>query len=185
MNKHPRQLRILSAFSQPLTVNQVASRTGVPLKKCTDAFALMGLAGLTVCLNPAASCGRVFWLTDKGKTLHRLCAAARKALPPDYFFPKLDWTTYGEVTSASRSLVVRSLNEPMQPAQLKRLLYHKNSSIKLSANNTARVMRFLLEKELVEQVWVRRRVFPLYRLTGKGEVCRDLLNGARERGSAA
>lgn len=183
MKEHRRQLRVLRMFSQPLTVAQVSQRTGIPLKKCTDALALMNRAGVTVCLNPAASCGRVYWLTDRGATLQRLCALASKASPPAHFVPNLDWSVYGEVTSASRSLVIKSLNEPIQPSRLKRVLYHKDPSTRLSANNAARVMRFLLEKEVVERVWPRRRGFPLYRLTPRGEACRDLLNRAHESGS--
>lgn len=183
MKEHRRQLRVLRAFSQPLTVAQVSRRTGIPLKKCTDALSLMKRSRITVCLNPTAPCGRVYWLTDRGVTLQRLCALASNTVPPAHFVPDLDWSIYGEVTSASRSLVIRSLNVPMQPSRLKRVLYHSDPRTRLSANNAARVMRFLLQKGVVERVWLRRRGFPLYRLTPRGVACRELMNRVRDSAS--
>lgn len=149
------------------------------LKRCGATLGLMRDSALAQCLNPEASANRVFWLTPKGRGLQKLCSTARRRPAPEHFAPDLDWSLYGEINSSTRSLVVLHLREPMQPARIKRLLYHRDSRIKLSAGNAARTMRFLRARGVVEPVFVGRRRLPQYQLTEVGRTFRDLLQRAR------
>lgn len=179
MRRHPRQLKLLSSFTQPLSVSDVAARSGVVLKKCTDALKLMSKAKLVGCLNPEANWSRIYWLTDLGTAWQEVCNVARRIEQPEYFVPEMDWSVYGQVRTTARSAVVQHLREPMHPFRLKRAIYHRDPRSKLTSHNTARTMRFLYRKQVVERVWLRKRKHPLYQLTQRGRTCRELLQRAR------
>lgn len=63
----------------------------------------------------------------------------------------------------------------MQPSEIKRQIRIQKPNTKISANNIRDVVKLLLEKELVQKVYVRKKAHPRYELTELGIKLRQLL----------
>ena len=63
----------------------------------------------------------------------------------------------------------------MQPSEVKRVLRVHRPNIRISANNIRDVIKLLLEKGLVQKVFVRKKAHPRYELTDSGNQFRQLL----------
>ena len=176
-----RRLRVLVTVTQPMTVAQVARRTAMNLNGSCETIRELRDSGHVECLNPDATTGRVYWLTSRGTKIQRLLYKERDVRMPNRSFPEVDWRLYGRVCSTHRSIVVRTLNEPMQPARIKRRAYSRDPSIRMSANNTRDVIRFLLKYGVVKRVYRKKAAHPLYQLTTPGLQYQMLLRRARQR----
>lgn len=175
-----RQL-VLLVMTQPLTVMQVVSRSGLCLKRSSEAMVDLWTAGCLACLNPEARTGRVYWLTRVGAACQAYIFTRRGVAVPKHFFPDVDWDLYGHVCSSHRRAVLVTLRAPMQPARIKRAALFRNPSLRMSANNCRDTVRFLLGARVVRQVWVKKQRHPLYELTKEGRTMRELLVRATRR----
>jgi len=63
----------------------------------------------------------------------------------------------------------------MQPSAINRTLRIYKPDVKISANNIRDVVRLLLEKGIVQKVFVRKKAHPRYELTKLGHKLRQLL----------
>ena len=162
-------------IKQPLTGKQIGRRTGIPTDTCSYVVAKLVNRGLLTCLNPEARNSRLYWLTDLGmqcrKRLHHDLTLAYEACD----LPSIDWSLYGWICFSHRSIVMKTLTEPMQPSEIKRVIRKKKTGMKISANNIRDVVRLLLEKGIVQKVFARKKAHPRYELTDSGNQFRELL----------
>jgi len=162
-------------MKQPLTGKQIGRRTGIPIDACSYVVAKLVARGLLTCLNPEARNSRLYWLTDLGircrKRLHHDLALSYE----EYDLPSIDWALYGWICFSHRSIVMKTLSVPMQPSEIKRVIRRKKAGMAISANNIRDVVKLLLEKEIVQKVFVRKKAHPRYELTDSGNQFRELL----------
>ena len=90
----------------------------------------------------------------------------------------VDWEVYGWLCFSHRSVVLRALTEPMQPAKIKRKIRSRHPNARISANNVRDVIRLFLAKGIVRQVFTKKQSLPRYELTELGCVYQRLLNQA-------
>lgn len=171
-------------FSQPLTALQVASREKVSLDTASYLLRELRCQRLVRCLTPDARQSRVYWLTPAGEVaqedLRRQAGLSRLT----HFVPRIDWELYGCVCFSHRSSVLLVLEEPLQPAAIKRRARLQNPGLRMSANNVRDVIRVLLKRGVVESVRIRGRFHPRYRLTETGGLLQELLRRAATRGES-
>ena len=162
-------------IKQPLTGKQIGRRTGMPIDTCSYVVAKLVTKGLLTCLNPEAKNSRLYWLTDRGiqcqKRLYRDLAQTYE----EYDLPSIDWALYGWICFSHRSIVMKTLTAPMQPSEIKRMIRKKKAGMKISANNIRDVVKLLLEKGIVQKVFVRKKAHPRYELTDPGNQFREIL----------
>ena len=163
------------AIKQPLTARQIGRRTGISTDTCSYVVAKFAAKGLVICLNPKARNSRLYWVTNVGrhcrKQLHQDLNMSEKA----HDVPNVDWDLYGWVCYRHRAAIIRSMASPMQPSEVKRVLRVHRPTIRISANNIRDVIKLLLEKGLVQKVFVRKKAHPRYELTDPGSQFRKLL----------
>jgi len=70
---------------------------------------------------------------------------------------------------------MKTLTVPMQPSEIKRAIRKKKPGMKISANNIRDVVKLLLEKRIVQKVYIRKKAHPRYELTDSGNQFRELL----------
>ena len=174
-----RYSRILfSCFMQPLSVTQLSRKAGMSSASCTEVLRRLRHQGYVECLNPKAVSSRIYWLTEEGLKFQRGFFDSRSVELHPHDFAEVDWEIYGQLCTSHRSLVVKTLTEPMQPSQIKRKAYRNDCKVRMSANNVRDVIRWLLSKGVVRKVLVRRRAHPLYELTESGTKFQSLLRRA-------
>ena len=163
------------AIKQPLTAKQIGRRTGISTDTCSYVMTKFAAKGLVICLNPKARTSRLYWITGVG----RQC---RRRLHQDSNLPEkandvlsVNWDLYGWVCYSHRAAIIRSMTSPMQPSEVKRVLRVHRPNIRISANNIRDVIKLLLEKGLVQKVFVRKKAHPRYELTDSGSQFRQLL----------
>ena|SRR3989442_4585148 len=181
LKKGERRKTTLMTLNQPLTAKHVSRRTGLSLEACSSVLWELRNHGLVNCLNPSSRRSRLYWITDYGeKCQDRLCTEEGRPMIQRYF-PDIDWNLYGTVCFSHRSMVIKALVEPMQPATTKRKARALNSKLRMSANNVRDVIRLFRRNGIVQQVRFRRKFHSLYELTEIGKIFRVLLVRAEER----
>jgi len=166
---------VLRAFHQPLISRQISKRTGILQSTCSYIIATFVDKGLLICLNPAAQNSRLYWLTEKGHRLLKKLAQNHNQIYLKPQLPEIDWPLYGWLCYTHRSVIIRVLNEPMRPSEIKRVLSIQRPSIRISAGNVRDIIQLFLLKSIVRPVTIRGKVYPYYKLTDLGIKCRDLL----------
>ncbi len=170
-------------MTQPLTAMQLVKRCGYSADACM--VILRGLAEHKVveCLNVSALQNRLYWLTDFGKSLQaRLNRESGKEIPT-HDVPGINWSQYAFVCFEHRAAIIKALEEPMQPATIKKRARSRDPELRMSSNNTRDAVKLLLHHGIVRQVRVRKRAHPRYAID---DSCRDfprLLRQAAWRGS--
>ena len=175
IKKEESRRKILMTIAQPLTGKQIGRRTDIPIDTCSYVVAKLVTRGLLTCLNPQARNSRLYWLTDRGiqcqKKLHQDLALTYE----EYDLPSIDWALYGWICFSHRSIVMKTLIAPMQPSEIKRTIRKRKPGTKISANNIRDVTKLLLEKQIVQKVYVRKKAHPRYELSDSGNQFRELL----------
>ena len=163
------------AIKQPLTAKQIGRRTGIPTDTCSYVMTKFAAKGLVICLNPKARNSRLYWITGVGRQCRRQLHQDLNLPEKAYDVLGVNWDLYGWVCYSHRAAIIRSMTSPMQPSEVKRVLRIHRSNMRISANNIRDVMKLLLEKGLVQKVFVRKKAHPRYELTDSGNQCRQLL----------
>ncbi len=127
--------RLIASLTQPLTPTQLSLRTGMPKASCCESLRELRASGHVECLTPKATSPRVYFLTDAGVELQHQFYESRGTEPPKLDLPEADWGKYARMCTSHRSIVLKTLREPMQPSRIKRRAYHDDPSIRMSANN--------------------------------------------------
>ena len=173
--KEDRRKKILIALKQPLTAKQVSKKTGIPLDTCSYTITKLASRALVTCLNPKARNSRLYWITGVGRQCRRQLHQDLNLPEKAYDVPSVNWDLYGWVCYSHRAAIIRSITSPMQPSEVKRVLRVYRPNIRISANNIRDVIKLLLEKGLVQKVFVRKKAHPRYELTDSGNQFRQLL----------
>ena len=77
-----------------------------------------------------------------------------------------------------RAAIVRALNEPLQPATIKRRARARQPQLRMSANNVRDIIHLLAAWGVVRPVQVRRKAHLRYELTKNGRAIQQLLEQA-------
>ena len=167
--------RILLLMKLPLTAKQMSPKLQIAPARSSRLLSDFVDKSLAVCLNPNAQNSRLFHLTPLGKDCQRqLCLELNLPLK-ELDVPAVDWSLYGWVCFSHRAAIVKTLTEPMKPSEIKRQLRRRNSRVNISANNIRDIIKLFAEKGIVEKVYLKRKVHPLYELTQTGKQLQALL----------
>ncbi len=166
---------ILLQLQQPITATQLSVKTERTVDACNYALTRLAELGFLRCLNPKASRSRLFWLTHLGNECQTAVLKQRQLHGMQHDVPAVDWKLYGTVCYSHRAAVIKTLDKPMQPADIKRKARFEHPEIRMSANNVRDVIRFLKTHGVVQPVHERKRGHPLYELTRQGRHFRRLL----------
>jgi len=167
--------KTLMVMNQPLTAKQIARTTGIPMDTCSYTIAKLTAKGLVTCLNQEARNSRLYWITELGRDCRKQLHQDKNLPYKEYDLPSVDWSLYGWLCYSHRAAVIRFLTEPKQPSEIKRTLRIYKPDVKISANNIRDVVKLLLEKGIVQKVFVRKKAHPRYELTELGHKLRQLL----------
>ena len=163
------------AIKQPMTAKQIGRRAGIPMDTCSYVIGKFATKGMVTCLNPEARNSRLYWITELGRQYRRQLHQDLNLPEKAYDVPSVNWDLYGWVCYSHRAAIIRSITSPMQPSEVKRVLRVHRPNIRISANNIRDVIKLLLEKGLVQKVFVRKKAHPRYELTDSGNQFRQLL----------
>ena len=175
------QKRIFQRLGQPVTATQLSRLSGIPTDTCSYVLATLSQRKLVRCINPMARRSRLYWLTRLGRAWQRRLRALDGMSPINHDYPDLDWTLYGDVCYSHRAAVIKCLNQPMQPAHIKRRALFQNPDLKMSAGNVRDVLRSLHTKGVVQPVKLKKKAHPRYQLTDVGTHMQRLLLQAEVR----
>lgn len=167
--------KILTSLKMPLTAKQIARKTGIPGDTCSYTIAKFADRGLFSCLNPDARNSRLYWLTESGCQQQQKLFQDLNLPYKEYDLPDVNWALYGWLCYSHRSIVIKMLNEPMQPSEIKRQIRIQKPNTKISANNIRDVVRLLMENRIVQKVYIRKKAHPRYELTELGSKLQKLL----------
>jgi predicted transcriptional regulator len=170
-----RRLKIVSQITQPLTCTQLAYRTKIRVRSCSQALIELENLGVVYCLTPDAPSSRLYYLTETGKECQKQWYQINGLKPPEHDYPKIDWNRYQSLCYKHRSLVIQLLTEPIQPAVLRRKARINHPEIKMSSNNARNVMYFLRTQGYVNIVRIRGKEHLRYELNEEGQEFQRLL----------
>lgn len=151
-----RTAKALKYLHRPLTGRQLAQKLDVDIDTTSRLLRRLRKRDLVECLNPEMRRGRVY---------------ARADVDPR----RVDWSLYGWLSFSHRRAVLKALDRPRQPADVKRRARYLDPDIKMSANNARDVVYEFLEKGIVKPVRVRGKVHKRYELTEVGHELRELM----------
>lgn len=170
LNRKEERRKILAAMQMPLTAKQMAKRTGIAIGACSGTLIKFARKGIAVCLNPSAVCSRIYGLTDVGISCQKqLCRDLGIACEEFGTHSRnVSWDLLGWVFFSHRSMVIRAMNKPMYPSEIRRRIRGRFPGARLSVNNICDVIRLCLAKGIVRPVRVRKKARPQYELTELG-----------------
>lgn len=180
MKKSLRRQMIMHTMTQPLTVLQIAKRTGMEREACTLVLLHLTVYRLMKCLNPGARSNRVYWMTEKGKACRQSLREEHRLSRTGYDFPIVDWELYSWSCFRHRSAVLKAITMPLHAAQIRMRAVSQNAALKMSLNNTIDVLRALQEQGLVLRLRLRKKKRSSYELTHTGSRIQQLLWKAEE-----
>jgi DNA-binding HxlR family transcriptional regulator len=170
--------RMLISIQQPMTAKQLSRQTAIPNETCSYILGKFAALQLCVCLNPEAGNSRLYWVTDLGRGIQVRLQEETDLPVGDISLPSANWELYGWVCYSHRSVVLRTLTEPMQPSEIRRKIRHRFSSAKISANNVRDIIRLFEKQGIARKVFFRKKAHPRYELTETGLIFQKLLNRA-------
>lgn len=169
---------LLSRLLQPLTVAQIAGRESLNLDRAGYLVWEFATHKVVVCLNSSAKQCRVYGLSALGLKCQRR-VRERLHLPESQpEFPEVNWDIYGWVCYRHRSAIVKALDHPMNPVQIKRRARMRDERTRMSANNVRDALGPMQGRGVVNKVEYPDERHPRYELTRVGRSCRELLLAA-------
>ena len=179
LRNNERRQAVLKQLDQPMTPVQLHRRVALSRSYCSELILELSTRGLVACLNPKATCGRVYGLTILGRQW-------RQKLWPhlaEYVQPEgVDWQIYGKMCFNHRDAIIKVLYEPMNPAAMKRQALRQFPDICMSANNVRDMVPKLVKLGVLEAVSPSQG-YTRYTLTPQGMIIRQLLLKAWDRSS--
>lgn len=170
----PQRQMIFLQIRQPVTAEQLSRNIQISLDAVSAALREMSGKGLLTCLNAHARTSRLYWLSLLGIRHHKRLLKERDEAPCSYELCTIDWQLYGWTCYRHRSAVLKAISGALQPAEIKRLLYRRRSSIRISANNVRDIIRLFEKHGIVHRVHIRKKKQPRYELTEAGEKLKRL-----------
>jgi len=178
VTNNPNRKKILASLQQPMTAKQLSRKTAIPQEICSYLLGKFKGLQLCICLNPEAVNSRIHWVTDSGSKVQSKLQKEMNIIPVETDFHSVNWVLYGWLCYNHRSIVLRTLTEPMQPSEIRRRIRHKFPKAKISANNVRDVIRLFKKRGIVQKVFLRKKAHPKYELTETGLQLQKLLNQA-------
>jgi hypothetical protein len=178
-----RRQDILMTFTQPLTATHLATKLGLSRNTCPHGHWELHVYQLVTCLNPDARMSRVYWLTPLGRECQRRLLA-RHQQQLEHYFPEMDWKLYGWTCYAHRSAVIKALERPLRPRDIKHHALVNDPALRMSASNLRDTTRALRRHGIIDVVYLKGRKYTRhhrYRLTSLGRNLRELLIRATSR----
>src|SRR6185295_12826393 len=112
--------QIVVKLMQPMTAKQLSSLTGIRIGVCSIHLRKLGSKGVTCCLNDNARRSRLYFLTERG-IRHQRRLRKQIGLPTlAHDSCNVNWGTYGWLCYGHRTAIIKAMNEPMQPAMIRR-----------------------------------------------------------------
>ena len=176
-----RRKEIIRDLDQPLTATHIARRTDINVDSCLHLLWGLTLHGVIHSLNNGTRYNRLHWLTELGKACQRKLRETLALQPLAHRLPNIPWDLFSSVCYSHRSAVIKAIDGPMQAAAIKRKALFQNSQLRMSANNARDVLAYLLAKNIVGRIMIKRRSHPRYELTELGKTFKELLAGAKMR----
>ena len=167
LNRGKRRPMVLAVLSQPLTPTQIARRTNTRVVSCIQTLQALNKHQMVYCSNPCAVVGRLYWLTDLGKICRNRLLKDNGQPRSKHLIPRIDYSLYGRLCFRQRAVVLKLLNEPIQPAKIAKLASRRQENVRMSANNVRDVIRFFKQNGIVRPIR-RKKGWPRYALTQKG-----------------
>lgn len=167
--------KVLMALKMPLTAKLLARKTGMSGNACSYIIAKFSEKGIVYCLNPKARNSRLYWLAEVGRRCQKQLCREKAILYQEYDISDADWVLFGWVCFSHRSVVIRILNQPMYPGEIRRYIRKRQPDIKINAGNIQDVIKLFLAKRIVQPVKIKKRVYPRYELTDLGYQLKQLL----------
>lgn len=171
----PARVAVLAALTQPLTATQLATRTDAHRDQCSRIIAGLLCHALAYCVNACARRSRLYSVTSSGQHLRSQIRKILELAPAPEPPVDVDWRLYGWLCYTHRSAVVKALDRPMRPAEIKHRARFLDGSVRISASNVRDIVRLLRARGIVEPVQIKRRARPRYQLTSAGRQFRELL----------
>lgn len=168
-------------LDQPLTSRQLAERLGTTPAAASFLLWSLMAKGVTCCLNPDATANRLHWLTDLGVECQTRMRGADGRPTVNPILPDLPWSLYGELLFRHRAAVVLALNGPVRACEIRRRAISRDPGLRMSANNTRDVMRFLVDRGVAKPATVPELRYPHFALTELGLQLRQLIERATLR----
>ncbi len=141
-----RRCTVLAQLTQPLTSTQLARRTDMARVLCSFTLNELSVYTLVTCLNYAARTSRLYWVTGLGTEWQGWTRQRCGLGPCERVCPEIDWRLYGWTCYRHRAAIIKALDRPLQPSEIKRRARMLNPQIRMSANNVRDVIRFFREK---------------------------------------
>lgn len=168
----------LLGFDQPLTAMQLCRRLGVTADSCGFLLWELSSRGVLRCLTQRAAQNRLHWLTRHGIACQRVLREQLGLGVLETRCPRVDWDLYAGMCFRHRSAVIRGMNGPMRPPEIRKRAVARIPGLRMSRNNCRDVLRLLLEKDVVRETKAGGIEHPHYSLTDLGRTFRELLQGA-------
>jgi len=176
--RNPKRQRFVTHLIQPITARQLSRVSDQPLGSCSYLLWELATHCILTCLNTSSRRSRLYWLTRLGQVTQRTLREEAGLEEAEYDFPLVDWTLYGWVCFTHREAIIRAMDQPMQPSEIKRRAISRNPTLRMSANNVRDVMRLFLAKGIIQSIRIRKKKHLRYELTPTGQQLRTLLQGA-------
>lgn len=165
-------------MNQPLTAKQWSGKTGIIVPHVGQLFQVGQKLGLLKCLNPKAQRSRLYFLTFNGLKQQKKLRASLLLPKLKHDTPDINWKLYGRCIYSQRSVVIKTIDEPMQPSQIRRYAVINNPKLKMSSNNVRDIIYWLEKQNIVTAVKVKRKAYKHYVLTEIGKNIKRLLQQA-------
>jgi len=172
---------IILSLSQPLTALQIAFKCNSTQHRVSDEIRDLRVYELVECLNPDARRSRLYWTTTLGFRCRASVAEIKGIALETISLPGTEWELYGELLFNHRATVLRVLDGPMQPSQIKRRARFLNPRVRMSANNARDVVKFFERMGVVRRLYLKGKRHARFELTEMGRKFQDLLRRAESR----
>ncbi len=160
-----RQQSIVDALTQPMTATQLAQRTQIRPYLCGRQLRKLAEQGRVRCLTPTVRRSRIY-ATREYASAHDRTTQKDAAI---------DWDLYAWICFSQRSAVLRTLDQPLQSAEIARRARRHDPQLRMSANNVRDVINAFAANGIVEPLFLRKKAHPRYQLTATGRQLQEHL----------
>ncbi len=174
LRKERRREKIFCSIRQPITAVQLTKRMGIAKTTISHTLREMSKYQLITCLNPESSKGRLYWFTKLGIRCHKWMSRSHGKNGVSYELPEIDWKLYAWTCFEHRSSIIKVMEVPVSPSDIRRILVRRCSNIRISVNNVHDIIKLFERKGIVKCVMIRKRKRARYVLTKLGQKFQEL-----------
>ncbi len=157
-----------------MTAVQLTKRVDIAKSTISHTLREMSRYQLISCLNPESSKGRLYWFTEFGIRCHKKMTQCHDRKGVRYKLPEIDWELYAWTCFEHRSSVIKVMEVPVSPSDIRRLLVRRFSGIRISVNNVHDIIKLFEKMGIVKRAMIRKRKRARYILTELGRKFQEL-----------